>query len=77
VAAGIRAHLDGAGAGELQHSQRLALAPLAWAGQLVAAECFSSSSDRVQGVALGLGAAGPLGPIDLDDPLAMIGQEAG
>jgi hypothetical protein len=77
VPAGVSGDLDRAGAGELQHPQRLALAPLAWAGQLLAAECLAAGPDRVQGVALGLGATSPLGSVDLDHPLAMIGQEAG
>ena len=43
---------------------------------MVAAERLPPGPDRIQGVALGLGAAGPLGPIDLGHPLALIEQEA-
>jgi hypothetical protein len=35
VPAGIGGDLDGAGPGELEHPQRLPLAPLPWAGQLL------------------------------------------
>jgi hypothetical protein len=77
VTAAICGDLDRTGAGELQHPQRLPLAPLAWTGQLLAAECLPAGPDGVQGVALGLGAAAPLGPVDLGHPLAMVQQEAG
>ncbi len=74
--AGVGSDLDRAGPGELEHPQRLAVATLAWAGQLAAAERLPAGEDGIQGVALGLGAAGPLGPVDLDHPLAPVGQEA-
>jgi len=77
VPAGVGAHLDGAGAGELQHPQRLPLATLPWAGQVFATQCLPAGPDRVQRVALGLRATGPLGPVDLGHPLTTIQQEAG
>jgi hypothetical protein len=45
---------------------------------VVTAKRFPAGPDRVQRVALGaVAAAGPLGPVDLHDPLALVGQEAG
>ena len=62
----------------MQHPKGLALATLPWAGQMVAAQSLPASSDGVQQVALGAGpAAGPHGPVDLDHPLTLVGQEAG
>jgi hypothetical protein len=76
VPAGVGSDLDRAGPGELEHPQRLVVTTPAWAGQLFAAERLPAGEDGIQGVALGLGAAGPLGPVDLDHPLAPVGQEA-
>jgi hypothetical protein len=43
-----------------------------------AATCWRHGPDGVQGVALGpVAAPGPLGPVDLDHPLAMVDQEPG
>jgi len=78
VPAGISADLDRPRAGQVQHPKGLPLATLAWAGQMVAAQGLPAGSDGVQQVALGAGpAAGPLGPVDLDHPLTLGGQEAG
>jgi hypothetical protein len=77
VPAGIGGDLDGTGPGDLEHPQRFALAALPRGRQVLATQCLAASPDRVQRVALGLGAAGPLGPVDLGHPLAMVGQEAG
>jgi hypothetical protein len=77
VPAAIGGDLDRASAGQLQHPQRLPLATLAWAGQVLAAQCFPAGPDGVQRVALGAAAApGPLGPVDLNHPLALGGQNA-
>jgi drug/metabolite transporter (DMT)-like permease len=53
VAAGVGGDLDRAGAGQLQHPQRLPPATLARAGQVLTAQCLPAGPDRVQGVALG------------------------
>jgi threonine/homoserine efflux transporter RhtA len=46
---------------------------LAWAGQVLAGQRFAAGPDGVQGVAFGaVAAAWPLGPADLDHPLAMV-----
>jgi hypothetical protein len=43
---------------------------------MVPGQGFTAGSDGVQGVALGaVAAAGPLGPVDLDHPLAMVNQK--
>ena len=48
------------------------------AGQVLAGQRFAAGPDGVQGVALGaVAAAWPLGPVDLDHPLAMVDQKAG
>jgi hypothetical protein len=45
---------------------------------VLTAQRLPARADRVQGIALGtVAAAWPLGPVDLDGPLALIGQEAG
>jgi hypothetical protein len=45
---------------------------------MVAAQGLPAGSDGVQQVALGAApASGPLGPVDLDHPLTLGGQEAG
>jgi hypothetical protein len=76
--AGIRAHLDRTGAGKLQHPQRLPLATLPWAGQVLPPQGLPTGPDGIQRVALGAGpATRPLGPVDLEHPLAMLQQEAG
>lgn len=78
VAASVGTHLHELAAGGVQHPQRLALATLARAGELVTRERFAASPDRIQRVALGAAAAaGPLGPVDLDHPLALGAQEGG
>jgi hypothetical protein len=54
------------------------VATLARAGQVLTTACVSASPDGVQRVALGAGTAPwSLGPVDLHDPLALVGQEAG
>jgi hypothetical protein len=65
VPAGIGADLDGTGPGDLEHPQGLALAALPRASQVLATQRLAAGPDRVQRVALGLGAAAPLGPVDL------------
>jgi hypothetical protein len=73
--AGVGGDLDRAGPGELEHPQRLA-GHAGVGSQLFTAEHLPAGADGIQGVALGLGAAGPLGPVDLDHPLGPVGQEA-
>jgi hypothetical protein len=76
VAAGVGAHLEDLAARGVQHAQRLTLATLARGGELVTCERFPPSPDRIQRVALdATAAAGPLGPVDLDHPLALGAQE--
>jgi hypothetical protein len=77
VPAGVGGDLDGTGPGELEHPKGLALAALPRGCQVLATQRLAAGADRVQRVALGLGPAGPLGPVDLGHPLAMVGQEAG
>jgi hypothetical protein len=60
VAAGVGAHLEDLAARGVQHAQRLALATLARAGELVTRERFAASPNRIQWVALGYAATGLL-----------------
>ena len=54
------------------------MAPLAWRGEVVAGQGFAAGPDRVQHVAVGpVAAPGPLGPVDLDHPLALVDQKPG
>jgi len=76
--AGVRADVHDGGAGGVQHPDRLPVAALAWGGQVLAGQRLPAGADGVQGVALGaVAATRPLGPVDLDHPLAMVEQEAG
>jgi hypothetical protein len=66
------------GPGGVQHSHRLPVPALAGAGEVVAGQGLAAGPDGVQGVALGaVAAAGPLGPVDLDHPLALVDQQPG
>jgi hypothetical protein len=68
---------DGA-AGGVQHPDCFSVAALAGAGEVVAGQGFAAGPDGVQGVALGpVAAAGSLGSVDLDHPLALVGQKPG
>jgi hypothetical protein len=78
LAAGVRPSLDDARPGGVQHPYRLAVPPLARAGEVVAGQGFAAGPDGVQHIALGpVAAPRPLGPVDLDYPLAPVGQKAG
>jgi hypothetical protein len=68
----------GAASGGQQHPQGLPLTPTPRRGQAVLAKRLAGGPDRVQRVALGAAAAGwPLGPTDLQHPLAATAQERG
>src|SRR5215218_6076006 len=78
LAAGVRPGRHDSAAGGGQHPDRLAVPALAWPGEVVAGQGLVAGPDGVQGVALGpVAAPGPLGPVDLDHPLAMVDQEPG
>ena len=78
LAAGVRPGRHDSAAGGVQHPDRLAVPALAWPGEVVAGQGLVAGPDGVQGVALGpVAAPGPLGPVDLDHPLAMVDQEPG
>jgi hypothetical protein len=78
LAAGVRPGRHDAGPGDMQHPDRLPVPTLARAREVVASQGFAAGPDGVQGVALGAVAApGPLGPVDLNHPLALVDQEPG
>jgi hypothetical protein len=78
LAAGVRPGLDDAGAGAVQDPQGLPVPALAGAGEVLAGEGFAAGPDRVQPITLGpVAAPGPLGPVDLDHPLALVDQKPG
>ena len=65
-------------AGGQQDPQRLTVTTGARLGQLLPGQHFPCRSGRVQHIALGAVASGrPLGPVHLDHPLAVVGQQAG
>jgi hypothetical protein len=75
---GVGAGGHDGGAGGVQDPQRLSVSPLARRGEVVAGEGFTASPDGVQHIALGAVAPrGPLGPVDLDHPLALVDQKPG